>query len=326
LWVEPDIRKTIVTYVNTMAERTGLSKRRLIRWIGVQPGKFYDWQGRVNKPNRHNGQIPKQHWLLPWEREAIINYAKTHRMRGYRRMTYEMLDRGIVAVSPASTYRVLKSFGLMNHWNIGVDRTAKQGFHHPLRPHEQWHMDIKYVNFRGTFLFLISVIDGYSRYIVHHELRTQMEEYDVELTLQRALENFPGVCPTIISDNGSQFISKDFKLFLQEIGLQHVRTAVRHPQSNGKIERFHRTINQECLSRQSLLDLQDARHQIAQYIQRYNTKRLHSALYYLTPEDFLLGRIEQRLTERNRRLEEARVNRINTRVEMTNSTLFDVPN
>lgn len=167
-----------------MAERTTLSKRRLIGWLGIGSGKFYDWQRRLNEPNHHNGQIPKQHWLLPWEQEAIINYAQSHRISGYRRMTYEMLDRGIVAVSPSSTYRILLSCGLMNRWNRGTGGTAKDGFHHPLSSHQQWHIDIKYVNFQGAFLFLISVIDGYSRYIVHHELRTQMQEYDVEITLQ----------------------------------------------------------------------------------------------------------------------------------------------
>ena len=87
--------------------------------------------------------------------------------------------------------------------------------------------------------------------------------------------------------------------------MQHVRTAVRHPQSNGKIERFHHTIKQECLSRQSLLDPKDACQKIARYIHGYNTKRLHNVLYYLTPEDFLFDRIEQPLEERNRRLEDA---------------------
>jgi Transposase and inactivated derivatives len=138
-----------------------------------------------------------------------------------------------------------------------------------------------------------------------------MEEYHVELTIQRALEKFPGYNPRIISDNGSQFISGDFRKFLREIGLCHVRTSVRYPQSNGKIERFHRTLKDECLSKQSLIDLNDARQQIDRYIEKYNTKRLHSALNYLTPEDYLLGRVESRLNERNLKLNQAVKNRKN---------------
>jgi len=136
-----------------------------------------------------------------------------------------------------------------------------------------------------------------------------MEEYHVELTIQRTLEKFPGYNPRIISDNGSQFISGDFRNFLREVGLTHVRTSVRYPQSNGKIERFHRTLKDECLSKQSLIDLDDARQQIDRYIEKYNTKRLHSALNYLTPEDYLLGRVEARLNERKCKLKQAVENR-----------------
>ena len=131
------------------------------------------------------------------------------------------------------------------------------------------------------------------------------EEYDVEITIQRALEKYPGNMPGIISDNGSQFISGDFRKFLNEVGLSHVRTSVRHPQSNGKLERFHRTIKEECLSKQSLIDLDDARRQVARYIEEYNTQRLHSALYYLTPEDYLEGRVRQRLAERKNKMKQA---------------------
>lgn len=89
------------------------------------------------------------------------------------------------------------------------------------------------------------------------------------------------------------------------LGLSHVRTSARHPQSNGKLERFHRTIKEECLSKQSLIDLDDARRQVARYIEEYNTQRLHSALYYLTPEDYLEGRVRQRLAERKNKMKQA---------------------
>lgn len=173
-------------------------------------------------------------------------------------------------------------------------------------PHQQWHTDIKYVNFRGTFLFLISVIDGYSRYIVHHELRMSMQEFDVQITIQRALEKYPLVKPRLITDNGSQFISKDFAEYLKQAGLQHIRTSIAYPQSNGKIERYHRTIHEECLMKISLINLNDARKQIAEFIEYYNTKRLHSSLFYLTPHDFLNGRITEKLEERNTKLQLAK--------------------
>ena len=312
-WVEPDVRDNFVEFVNTIRVKTDIKLNKILNMIGINSSKYYSWIERAGKTNNHNGKIPKKHWCLDWEREAIINYAKGHPGQGYRRLTYMMIDDNIVAVSPSTTYRVLKSAGLLNHWNR-VKKSAKgSGFVQPTAPHQHWHTDIKYVNFRGTFLFLISVIDGYSRYIVHHELRLNMEEFDVQITIQRALEKFPGYKPRIISDNGSQFISKDFAEYIKFVGLQHVRTSVAYPQSNGKIERYHRTIKEECLTKTALINLQDARKQIASYVDYYNTKRLHSSLYYLTPEDFLLGRVEEKLNEREIKLKNARENRIKVR-------------
>ncbi len=130
-----------------------------------------------------------------------------------------------------------------------------------------------------------------------------MQEFDVQFTLQSALEKYPVAKPRLISDNGSQFISKDFAEFIKQAGLLHIRTSVAYPQSNGKIERYHRTIQQECLSTNSLIDLEDARKQISEFVDFYNTKRLHSSLFYLTPEDFLMNRIDEKIDIRNAKLQ-----------------------
>jgi transposase InsO family protein len=293
--------------------KTNIPLNKLLLIIGIASSKYYSWIDRNQQPNNHNGIIPKKHWILDSEREAIINYARTHTGEGYRRLTYMMIDDNVAAVSPSTTYRVLKSAGLLNRWNK-VKRSSKGGgFDQPTMPHQHWHTDIKYVNFRGTFLFLISVIDGYSRYIVNHELRTNMQEYDVQIIVQRALEKYPGVKPRLITDNGPQYISKDFAEYLKFVGLQHIRTSIAYPQSNGKIEpayrtgrRYHRTIHEECLATKSLINLDDARKQIAEYINHYNTTRLHSSLFYLTPDDFLNNRITEKLDERNIKLQLAK--------------------
>jgi transposase InsO family protein len=108
-------------------------------------------------------------------------------------------------------------------------------------------VDVAYVNIAGTFYFLCSMLDGYSRAIVHWEIRPKMEEQDVEVVLQRAKEKYPEAKPRIISDNGPQFLAKDFKQFIRLCGMTHVRTSPYYPQSNGKLERFHRTIKGDCL-------------------------------------------------------------------------------
>lgn len=280
--------------------------------IGISPSRYYDWQKRFGIPNQHNGTCVKDHWILPEERQAIIEYCRTRSDEGYRRLTYMMLDADIVAVSPATTYRVLKNVGLLIRWNPKV-KTKSTGFKQPGNVHDHWHVDISYVNILGTIYFLISVLDGASRYVVSYELRTNMTEYDVELTIEHGKEQFPDAEPRMISDNGPPFISKDFKEFIRLSGFTHVRTSRHYPQSNGKLERFFGTIKREHIRKQSYLSITDAKAHIARYIEYYNTTRLHSAIYYLTPEDVLKGRVEEKLTIRQIKLDQARLKRSLTR-------------
>jgi len=312
MWVEPDIRDNIIDYMDHISNNSDLSYKSLIRMLGITRSRYYEWQKRKGVLNRHNGKLPKSHWILPYERKAIVDYCRHHLEDGYRRLTYMMLDWDIVAVSPSTTYRVLKEAGLLNRWPVKTSGKGK-GFVQPDAVHDHWHVDISYLNILGTIFFLITVMDGASRYIVHHELRTHMTEYDVEITIERAKEKFPDARPRVISDNGPQFLSKDFKEYMRLSGFTHVRTAPYYPQSNGKLERFHGTIKQEAIRKSSYISLEDARRQIEKYISHYNTKRLHSAIYYLTPEDILQGRTKQRLNIREEKLEQARLERYKMR-------------
>lgn len=287
---------------------------RFIDWLGIAASKYYDWQNRYGKANEHNALIPRDFWLEDWEKKAIIDFYLEHPLEGYRRLTFMMLDRDVVAVSPSSVYRVLSAADLLRRWN---SKTSKKGtgFVQPLKPHEHWHIDVAYVNLCGTFYYLCSILDGCSRYIVHWELRQAMSEKDVEIILQRAREKFPDATPRIISDNGPQFIAKDFKEFIRMAGMTHVRTAPFYPQSNGKLERYHKTIKNECIRPKVALSLEEARGQIADYIRYYNEERLHSALGYVAPKDKLEGRDKQIFTERDKKLEAAREARKQKRQE-----------
>ena len=179
----------------------------------------------------------------------------------------------------------------------------------PLRPHEHWHMDVSYINICGTFYYLCAVLDGCSRFIVHWELREQMREPDIEIVLQRARELFPAARPRVISDNGPQFISRDFKEFIRLCGMTHVRTSPYYPQSNGKIERWHQTLKVTAIRPQTPLSLADARQVVTRFVAEYNERRLHSALGYVTPRAKLEAREQQIFKERDRKLEAARAAR-----------------
>lgn len=321
-WVEPDIRDNVVETVISYRALTEIPTRKLLSYAELSAGKFYDWQKRYGILNQSHRQIPKAHWLLDWEKMLIRAYYRKHEYEGegYRRLCYRMIDEDVVYASPSSVYRVLKEAGLLNKFKSCGKSRKGSGYVQPTRPHQEWHIDISYVNVQGTFLFLIAIIDGYSRYIVAYDLRASMEESDVEIVLQRACEKYPNEHPRVISDRGSQFISKEFNAYIWSVGLTHTLISVGYPQSNGKLERFFGTAKRECIRRSSFLSIEDARRIIDEFIAYYNNKRLHSAIDYVAPLDMLLGRKDEILKNRDEKLRKARENRI--KYYNQNSTLF----
>ena len=304
----------VIDFVNHWSKKTEISVAQFIPWLAISASKFYGWSARYGKVNEHNGWIPRDFWLEDWEKQAIIAFHWEYPLEGYRRLTFMMLDRDVVAVSPTSVWRVLSEAGLLQRWNVKPSKKGS-GFAHPLRPHEHWHVDVSYLNLCGTFYYLCSVLDGYSRSIVHWDIREAMTEAEVELILQRAKEKFPEARPQIISDNGPQFIARDFKEFIRISGMTHVKTSPFYPQSNGKIERWHQSLKRECLRPGVPLSLEDARRLVEGYIDYYNRVRLHSALGYITPQDKLEGREKEIFAERDRKLEAARALRQQRRQE-----------
>jgi len=239
-----------------------------VAWIGIGQSKYFDWKQRYGKVNEHNAKVPRDHWLEEDERKNILDYQQENRLEGYRRLTYMMMDADVVAASPATVYRVLKSAGLMSRWN-NKPTTKGTGFVQPLQPHEHWHVDLAYVNICGTFYYLCSVLDGCSRFIIQSEVRESMKESDVEIVLQKAREKFPDAKPRIITDNGSQFIAKDFKEFIRLSGMS----------------------------------------QIEKFIEHYNHQRLHSSIGYVTPADRLSGNHTAIHCQRDEKLKQARKKR-----------------
>ena len=317
--MEHDVRDEIVDFMKKWAEKTEIPITRLVRTAQVGLSKFYSWRDRYGLANEHNAPVPRDFWLERWEVQAIMAFHAQYPLEGYRRLCFMMLDRDIVAVSPASVYRVLRKAGLLQK---PFQRSRRgTGFVQPLQPHEHWHIDISYLNIRGTFYYLCSVIDGASRYIVHWEIRESMTEAQVEIILQAALEQFPGAKPRIISDNGPQFIAKDFKEFIRIAQLTHMRTSPNYPESNGKIERWHGSLKRECIRPKTPLSLEDANRVVVEFIGYYNTVRLHSAIGYVTPRDRLENRQEEIFRSRDLKLEAAREKRrMNRQQEITLTT------
>ena len=295
-------------YVRRWSERTEIAVAQFVLWLGIALSKFHDWRRRYGKVNEHNAWIPRDWWLADWEKQAIVRFSCEYPLEGYRRLAFMMLDRDVVAASPSSVYRVLKAAGRIGR---STNKPSKKGtgFHQPQKPHEHWHIDISYVNIHGTFYYLTTILDGYSRFIVHWEIRRSMTEQDELVVLQRAKEKYPHETPRIISDNGSQFLAKDFKEFIRICGMTHVRTSPYYPQSNGKLERFHGSIKGECLRPGTPISLEDALRIVGRYVEHYNQVRLHSAIGYVAPADKLAHREMEIFAARDRKLADARERR-----------------
>ena len=282
--------------------------KTLSDFLGMHIQKLSEWGS--NKIRKPKSVIPKSHWSTPEERNAVVEFKKENMNIGYVRLTWIMIDRNIAYLSPSSVYRILVNAALNNKWTKPAGEPKKVGFDQPTQVHEHWHTDISYINFKGTFVYLISVLDGYSRTILSWDIRTSMESYDVQIVLWRACDKWlnpnPSKNPRLITDNGSQFLTSEFKSMLKEFSMTNVRTSVNHPQSNGKLERFHGTIKSESIRNMPKFTLQQMKDEIEDWIQFYNNERLHSSLQYVAPMDVLEGRQDSILTERKRKLLEGK--------------------
>jgi putative transposase len=308
-------RDEVVAFIAEWTKRTGLSAKRMLEWLALSSSTYHDWRRREGKANQHNSETPRTFWLLPWERAKIIEWHGLLPDDGYRRLCYAMLDADVVAVSPSTVYRVLRDAGLLQRWKKGASLKGT-GFVQPTRAHEHWHIDISYLNIGGTFYYLCSVLDGYSRAIVGWDLAESMHEGAVELVIQRALESHPGVSPRMISDNGPQFVARDFRQFVRLVGLTHVRTSPYYPQSNGKKERWFKTLKIEAIRTRTPLTLGDAIEVVTEFVRYYNDERLHSAIGYVPPSALLDGRAAVIAQERQAKLAAARAKRLDAQRQL----------
>lgn len=311
-WIAPAVRDEVVAFVERYSTLCELNAAVMLRWLQLSPRQFHRWKSRLGQANFHNAPLPRDHWITAGERDAIIAFARQNPMDGYRNLTYMMLDQNVAAVSPATVYRVLKAVGIIGDRPV-LSSKKGTGFVQPLAPHEHWHVDFSFINVAGTHYFWFGALDGCSRMVVAWDIRESMKVADAQIVLQRGREMFPHARPRIISDNGAQFVAKEFKQFVRQWQASHVFTSPYYPQSNGKIERFHRTLKEQAIRPMSPLTLDDARRIVGRFVEHYNNVRLHAANGYITPADKLAGRDQQIWSERKQKLETARDLRVKSR-------------
>jgi len=306
--VKTEIKQEIVDTLVRLKKQTGLPVKLFVKILGVSNQKVIDWKKNGVKKEKKN--IPKSHWSTPEERCAVVEFKKENMQLGYVRLTWMMIDKDIAYLSPSSVYRILVNAALNNKWTKPAGEPKKEGFDQPVRVHEHWHLDISYLNYKGTFVYLICVLDGYSRAILSWDICIRMESFDVQIVLWRTCEKYLKADnpnnPRLITDNGSQFLTKEFKDTLKFFSMKNVRTSVNHPQSNGKIERFHGTIKSEKIRSMPILNLDQMKSEVGEWIDFYNNERLHSAIQYVTPMDVINGKQEEIINERKRKLIEGK--------------------
>lgn len=304
----------MIDFLKYWQERVDLPMKSLLSWTSMPKDKYYDWQGRYGKANEHNASIPRDHWLLEEEKQKIIDFHLEHPLNGYRRLCYMMNDANVLAVSPTTVRNVLRAAGLTDKRSHSPSMKGN-GFVQPNGPHKHWHVDVTYINIAGTFFYMTSVLDGYSRMIVHWEIGEKMQTSDIELIIERAKEKSGARRPRIISDNGPQFIGYEFKKYIRLTGMSHVRTSPYYPQSNGKIEAMHKSLKKECIRPKAPKSLKEAQRHVTQFVDHYNNVRLHSGLGYVSPATKLAGKEREVFKLREERLEAARENRRKLRRE-----------
>jgi putative transposase len=286
------------------ADLPGWTLRRIVRQLGLTVGRYHAWQRRADAAGLadRTSQSVQHDQVLAEERAAVLAYALTHPKDGYRRLTWQMIDEDVAYLSPSTVYRLLQEADLIARWKRSTH--AGTAPPRPTCPNERWHTDLMYLRIADSWYFLVTVIDAYSRYAVHWELLASMRASDVRLVIQAALER-TGATPQLVTDNGSQFTSAEFKDLVRRFAFEHLRIRTYHPESNGIIERFHRSTREE-LSEVALTNLSQARTIIAGWIGHYNEHRLHAGIGYLPPAEYYRGDPPARQAERQDKLARAR--------------------
>jgi putative transposase len=312
--VPAETKAAVMQIVEQTKRRSGWRVYRTLAALGVPRSVFYAWKKRESLEDRA-GKPCRVYELLPEERAGICQFALQYPKIGYRKLTWMMVDAAVACVGESTVYRVLSDADLLSRWKRSTVSSGEYNFR-PNGPNQQWHTDVMYVWVAARFYFLLSFVDAYSRYIVHHKLLISLDGQSVALELQAALEAAKDARPRVVHDHGSEFVNRDVAAVIKTHNLIDIKTRPRHPESNGIVERFNGTVRDESDNDYGNNYLQ-AEAIIAKLMHHYNEERLHATLGYMTPATWHRGQPDEVRDERARRIAAARAHR-----RMTNQQRF----
>lgn len=305
------VRGQIVEDIRLQQGRTGYGLDEVLKLYGIPRSTYYAWfddGGTLKPPGEKKFKACTE--ITFEEIDAVVAYRHKHPDVGYRKLAWMMVDEDVACLSESSVYNILSERGLLYGWARASEGTGKEYKNKPIRPHHHWHTDIAYIKIRNVFYFLIMVLDGYSRFLLDWELMSDMTGRSVEMFIQRVKEKYPYAKPMLIHDNGSQFVSHDFKRLVTKLEIQSVSTRRNHPETNGKAERWNGSVKSEAIRPNCPASYQEAWEVLNEYGYAYNHQRLHAGIKYLRPADMFFERGTKILKERNEKLKQARKQRI----------------
>ncbi len=272
-------KELILSSVERVQEMIGAPVKVILDHLGLWPATYYRWRHRRSTGSLTDigGTSHRRIWPpIPQEIAAVRGYALEYPQIGYKRLTWQMIDDDVAYLKPYRVYEILKERGLLRWGKNGASATLNRP-PEPDHPDEVWHVDLMYLYIYPRWYYLVDIIDGYSRFMVNWSLNLTMESETVTMTVQKALDRLGARKagePRVIHDHGSQFISHEWRNFVKGAGITDIKTRIAHPESNGRLERLHRTHREEGLTEEALTGYYATLDVMERWGEYYNYRRL----------------------------------------------------
>jgi transposase InsO family protein len=290
-----------------LVESSSVGVKRTLKEFGINRSTFYNWYDRyltdgydgLAPPKRKNNQVWNR--IPNEEKNKVVEIALDHNELSSRELAYFITDKEKWFISESSVYRILKERGLILSPAYILLKASDSFRDKTVRPNQMWQTDFTYFKILGWgWYYLSTILDDYSRYIIAWDLCTSMTAPDVQQTVIKALQS-TGIsqknCPKLLSDNGPCYISNEFRNFLKQQNIQQINGKPNHPQTQGKIERYHRSMK-NVINLENYYFPEELERKLTEFINYYNNQRYHESLNNVTPADVFFGRDQQILQQR----------------------------
>ena len=291
-----------------LVDRSELGVNKTLRELGLHKSTFYNWY-RAYVQRGEAGLAPKHTSRRQWntipeeQKQLVVEVALEHPTLSPRELAISITDEQRIFISESSVYRILKAKGLITapaHILLSASNEFKDK---PCFVHELWQTDFTYFKVLGWgWYYLSTILDDYSRFIVHWELCKTMKAEDVQRTVEQAMLKAnlqPCQRPKLLSDNGACYVAGELKQYLKTVDVKHVHGKLMHPQTQGKIERYHRSMK-NVVKLDHYYCPEELNQALKSFVQYYNYQRYHESLDNVTPADVYFGKREQILKRREK--------------------------